>query len=267
MSSELVAAAAAAVTAAGVAATVPRSAIPSAGSVAAATRLPAASRTVPLAALGASALVLGAVAAGLPFLVVAAGTLAGGTTARLSARGRGERRAVRRRERVVDACEAMLGELQAGQSPSRAVERAAVVWPGLEPASRAARLGGDVPAALRNLAEVPGAAALHRLAGAWQVCGSTGSGLATAVDQVLAGVRAEHEVALLVRSELASARATARLLAVLPVLVLLMAQGIGARPWDFLFGTLPGQVILLLGTGLAVAGVLWLERIADEAQR
>jgi tight adherence protein B len=184
----------------------------------------------------------------------------------LGLRARRDRAAVRRRDRVVDSCEAMLGELHAGQPPSVALARAAVVWPELAPVAGTARLGGDVPAALRALAVRPGAGAVDRLAGAWQLCSVTGSGLAAALEQVLATVRAEHEVLLAVRSELASARATARLMAVLPVVVLVMAEGVGAGAWQFLLGTVAGHLVLLVGALLAVTGVLWLERIADEAQ-
>lgn len=184
----------------------------------------------------------------------------------LVGRARRDGRAAHRRQRVVEACEAMLGELVAGQPPVRALDRAADVWDELVPTAGAARLGADVPASLRPLADLPGGGAVGRLAGAWQLCGSSGSGLATALEQVLASVRAEHEVALAVRSELASARATARLLAVLPLMVLVMAQGIGADPWRFLLATVPGQVCLGAGVALAVCGVMWLERIADDAQ-
>ena len=206
------------------------------------------------------------VAAGVPVLLLPTAVLVAWASTTLVLRARRDSEAVTRRALVVDACEAMLGELQAGQPPSRALDRAMSTWPGLAPVARAARLDGDVPAALRTVSLLPGASALQRLAGAWQLCAATGSGLASAVEQVLATVRVEHEVVLAVRSELASARATARLLAVLPLLVLVMAHGIGADPWRFLLATVPGQMCLGLGGGLAVAGVMWLERIADDVQ-
>lgn len=207
-----------------------------------------------------------AAATDVPVLLLPTLALAAWATAVLVGRSRREAQAVRRRERVVDACEAMLGELVAGQPPVLALERAAEGWDELAPVAAGARLGADVPTALRPLGRLPGAGAVERLAGAWQLCGATGSGLASALQQVLGSVRAEHEVTLAVRSELASARATARLLAVLPLLVLVMGQGIGADPWHFLLATVPGQLCLGGGVTLAVAGVMWLERIADDAQ-
>lgn len=206
------------------------------------------------------------VAVGVPVLLLPTAVAVVWVTTALVARARRDAEAVDRRALVVDACEAMLGELLAGQPPFRALDRASATWPGLLPVARAARLDGDVPVALRTLSTLPGAAALDRLAAAWQLCAASGSGLGPALEQVLRTVRAEHEVVLAVRSELASARATAKLLAVLPVLVLVMAHGIGADPWRFLLGTVPGQLCLGAGVGLAVAGVTWLERIADDAQ-
>jgi tight adherence protein B len=211
------------------------------------------------------AVVAGALILGVPLLLLPTIGLVGWLVLTLLLRARGDRQADRRRTAVVDACEALLGELLAGRPPAAAVEGAAQVWSELTPAAGAAHLGADVPSCLRELSLLPGAVALGRVAGAWQLCSATGSGLAAALEEVLATVRADHEVALAVRSELASARATARLLAVLPVLVLVMGEGIGAEPWSFLLATTPGQLCLLAGALLAVTGVLWLERIADEA--
>ena len=217
--------------------------------------------------LGAGSVVAAiALLAGVQLLLLPTAALVTWAVAAAVVRARRDRQAVRRRGRVVDACEAMLGELEAGMPPSRALGAAATVWPELTPVAGAAQLGADVPHAMRTVAALPGAGALVRLAGAWQLCASTGSGLVAALDQVLATVRAEHEVVLAVRAELAAARATARLLAVLPLVVLVMAQGIGADPWDFLLATLPGQLCLGAGTVLAVSGVSWLDRIAADAQ-
>jgi tight adherence protein B len=221
-------------------------------------------RTAPVAV--AVGVVGGAALIDVPVLLLPTIALLGWAASVLVARARRDAQAVTRRERVVEACEAMLGELVAGRPPVQALDRAAGVWDELASTAGAAHLGVDVPTALRPLARLPGARAVDRLAGVWQLCGSSGSGLATALEQVLGSVRAEHEVALAVRSELSSARATARLLAVLPVLVLVMAQGIGADPWRFLLATVPGQLCLGTGVALGVAGVMWLERIADEAQ-
>jgi tight adherence protein B len=103
---------------------------------------------------------------------------------------------------------------------------------------------------------------VRRLAGAWEISASTGGGLVVAVEQVLATARAEEATARLVRAELASARATARLVTALPVVVLVAAQGAGARPWHFLLDTGAGVGCLGAGAALSFVGLAWIDRIA-----
>ena len=177
-------------------------------------------------------------------------------------RARGERRAHERRVQVVDYCEALVGELRSGQPVVRAVERSSETWHEARTIVSAAQLGASVPSSMRRLGEQPGAAALRKLAGAWEISASTGAGLVLAVEQVLATVRAEEATARLVRAELAAARATARLVTGLPLVVLLAAQGIGARPWHFLFDTTAGVTCLGGGVGLSLLGLAWIDRIA-----
>lgn len=215
--------------------------------------------------VGAPAVVMAALVAGLEgrhlalLAVVAVVTLGVG---RGVERSRRERRAQQRRLHVVDYCEALVGELRAGQPVTLAVGRSVEAWPDAHVVAAAATLGASVPAAMRRLAELPGASAVHRLAGAWEISASTGSGLVLAVEQVLATARAEEATSRLVRAELASARATARLVTGLPVVVLLAAQGIGARPWHFLLDTAAGVACLGAGVVLSLLGLAWIDRIA-----
>ncbi len=173
----------------------------------------------------------------------------------------------RRRAQVVEACEALLGELRSGRPLAASVRGAAETAPLLHPVASVTRLGGDVPDALRALARSPGAEGLARLAAAWSLCADTGSGLAVAVEHQLATARADLEVERSVQAELASARATARLVAVLPLVVLLAAQGIGASPWAFLLDTPAGLTCLGLGGTFGFAGLAWIERIGRDAAR
>lgn len=213
------------------------------------------------AAVGGAGLLLG-----VPLLLVpTAATLVWVAVVLVERRRRASAAEVRR-ERVVAAVEAMLGELGAGQPPGRALDCAVDAWPELAPAAAAHRLGSDVPGQVRRVADLPGAGALAQVAAAWELCGASGVSLGDALEQVLATVRAEHDVLLAVAGELAAARATVRLVAGLPLLVLGMGSGIGADPWAFLTGTAPGQLCLWAGVTLASAGVMWLERIADRAQ-
>ncbi|MPZ12782.1 MAG: hypothetical protein GEU89_21695, partial [Kiloniellaceae bacterium] len=81
--------------------------------------------------------------------------------------------------------------------------------------------------------------------------------LAVVLDRVSAALRAEQACADEVSASLGPPRATARLLAVLPVMGLVLGVGIGGDPVAFLFGTAPGNVCLALGCALALTGVWW----------
>lgn len=197
-------------------------------------------------------------------LVVLGATVAAGVLVR---RARAARLAERRRGTVVDVCEALVGELRAGQPVQDALEHAVEVWPELRAVAVAARLGADVPAALRRTAALPGAEGLREIASAWQVSHRSGAGLAGALSQVAETARARQSTRHLVRGELASAQATARLVALLPLASLAMSAGIGGHPWHFLLGTPVGLACLAAGGMCAFAGLLWLDRIAEAVLR
>jgi tight adherence protein B len=201
---------------------------------------------------------------GLRWLVVGAvlGTAAW-SVHRLWSRVRRRRATVATAEAVLSVCELLAAELAAGRAPPAALSRAAEDWPPLRPVAETAAFGGDVPDALVALSASPGARGLRLVGAAWSVTQHSGRGLAEALAQVAGAIRADQRTARVVAGELASARATARLVALLPVAALLMAAGGGGDPVGFLVGGPAG--ILCLGTGLAlgVAGVWWIESIAD----
>lgn len=187
--------------------------------------------------------------------------------ARLVVRHRADRRAAAVRARVVELCATLHAELAAGQGPGPALARAAADWPLLDPVVRTAATSGDVPAALRDLRSVPGAGELRVVAAAWQVAHRTGHGLADAVARVAEELRGAEQTRRVVTGELASARATARLVAGLPVVALLMGSGAGANPWAFLLGHPLGLACLGGGLGFVLAGLAWIEALARDVER
>ena len=182
---------------------------------------------------------------------------------RLGRRRQVARAADRTAERVLAVCDAMASDLAAGQPPLLSLRRAAEEWPDFAPVAVAGQMGADVPSQLRELAHRPGARQLRTLAATWQVAHDTGAGLAAAIGQAAEVIRDDRRTTRLVASELAAAHATARMLAVLPVGVLLLGAGVGGDPLGFLTGSMPGLGCLGLGLGLSFVGMLWLDRIAD----
>ena len=218
--------------------------------------------------LGAASVVLWGLSSAVTGTQLAVGVIASGTAlalARMVAASRRAEEAARRRRAVVDFCEALVGELRAGQPVLVALARSAPVWPEVAPLVTAARLDADLPAAFRRLSRSPGAESLAHLAAAWQLCAMTGGGLTSAAALVLETARAEAAALRQVEGEVASARATARLVAALPVIVLSAGQGLGARPWAFLLGHPAGVVCLGSGLALVLGGLAWIDRIAVAA--
>jgi len=240
----------------------PAGAVGSRSSAASTAGAPALRMSLPLLALGAAALLLVSWLDGTA-LVLGLELLAGGAAVLDGfRRGRAARAAERRRACVVETAEALAGELRAGQPVLRALARTVEVWPPLAVVEAAARLGADVPGALQQLARQPGAEELARVASAWRVSHESGAGLALALGQVAASARARQASRHVVVAELASAQATARMVALLPVAVLAMGSGLGGRPWHFLLATPPGLACLAAGGLAAWGGLRWIDRIA-----
>ncbi|WEP00263.1 type II secretion system F family protein [Streptomyces sp. FXJ1.172] len=211
-----------------------------------------------LALLGASVIPVVAGAAGVPVL----------------RRVRLARQAGRTRERRADAvialCGALAGEVRAGRQPGEALLRAARDCGGLGDAQAAvvaaARFGGDVPGALAAAARQPGAEGLLGLAACWRVAVDQGAGLAAGLDRLDAALRAERDQRADLQAQLAGARATAVLLAVLPALGLLLGTAMGAHPLHVLLHTGPGLACLVVGTAFEAAGLGWAARIVRGAE-
>lgn len=164
--------------------------------------------------------------------------------------------------RVLEACEGMAADLAVGQPQQMVLDRVAERWPPFAPVAMAGQVGADIPEAMRELANRRGGAALRRIAATWQVASATGSGLSDALEVAAEGVRTQRRITRLIETELAGAKATSKLLAILPLGVLLMGQGIGGEPFNFLTQSPFGLGCLALGAALTIAGIFWLDAIA-----
>ncbi|MET8801188.1 type II secretion system F family protein [Streptomyces sp. NPDC004546] len=217
-----------------------------------------------------------ALAAGLLFGLLGASVIpvvAGAAGVVVLRRVRLARQARRVRERRADAvialCGALAGEVRAGRQPGEALLRAARDSGGLGEAQAAvvaaARFGGDVPGALTAAARQPGAEGLLGLAACWRVAVDQGAGLAAGLDRLEAALRAERDQRADLRAQLAGARATTVLLAVLPALGLLLGSAMGADPLHVLLHTGAGLGCLAIGSAFEAAGMWWAVRIVRGA--
>ncbi|MEV7009564.1 type II secretion system F family protein [Streptosporangium sp. NPDC051022] len=172
----------------------------------------------------------------------------------------------------IELCHGLAAELAAGRTAGEALARAASAtdFPdpvALRPLVAAARDGGDIPTTLLAVAPEKGGEAFRELAACWRVSMTTGAGLAGLVDRVAASLREAQAHHQDLAAQLAGPRATARLLAFLPALGLLMAAGLGMSPLDFLFGSTAGIGCLAAGLALDGCGLWWTNRLVTRAQQ
>lgn len=152
--------------------------------------------------------------------------------------------------------------LRTGMIPSVAIQEASEGCESLRPAAAASRLGADVHVALAEVARIPGHEGFATVAAAWQVSARTGAPVAPVLHRVAEALRQEGQVRAVIDAELAAARASSRIMAVLPFLALLLGTLMGAEPMAFLGSHWMGEVLVFAGVALAVAGVFWTERLA-----
>ncbi len=184
---------------------------------------------------------------------------------RLPARRRVERQ---NRSAVLGLCAALVAELRGGRQPREALDRAGLAWPtGAPRALSAARGGDEVADALKLDAKEPGRGGLRALAVCWQVAEHHGTGLAAGVGQITTSLRTDEEHRRRLAAELAGPRATARLLALLPLVGIAMGQALDAEPLRMLVTTSWGRLALVAGISLEVCGTWWVNRIANDVER
>jgi tight adherence protein B len=167
------------------------------------------------------------------------------------------------------AIDVLVGELRVGAHPARAFSVAANETDGLvadscRAVAARARLGADVTAGLRSVAKTSALPAQwDRLAVCWQLGCEHGLAISTLMRAAQRDIVERQRFSGQVMSVLAGARATAAILASLPLLSILLGQLIGADPVAFLLGGRAGGWLLVAGVTLVCGGLLWSDRITD----
>jgi tight adherence protein B len=197
--------------------------------------------------------------------VTAAVLIVVATASRLAGQDVSRRRAERSRVEVAHACGVLSSQVRVGRVPAEALSSAADDCPVLADASRAQELGGDVTVVWRNASSRPGQRGLEDLARAWSVSSNTGAPLAHGLEQVVDALTADVALRTVVAGELSAPRATGKIMAVLPLCGVGMGYLLGGDPLHFLLSNPYGWGCLVVGVGLAAAGVLWIDTLSRRA--
>jgi tight adherence protein B len=155
--------------------------------------------------------------------------------------------------------------VEAASEPLRSLLRPAAAVAGRGDATDVADAVAKAAAASRGSSR-RGSDGLDRLVACWRVAARSGATLAPAIDRVADSLQDDVELRRALAAALAGPRATVRLLAGLPLVGLLLATAIGARPLAFLLGSRAGICCLGAAGLLDAAGVGWARRISRRAQ-
>jgi len=158
----------------------------------------------------------------------------------------------------------LIGELEAGARPQAALTAARDAAPLHAAAFDAAvaASSGSADAGTALLAYP----ATRSIGLAWQLGADTGVALAGVLERVAADLQAEQEHRRTVETVLAGPRASALMLAGLPLVGIVLGGAMGARPLTVLTSSLGGQLLCLVGVLLDVAGLMWTRRLLRRAE-
>ncbi|MBF6216042.1 type II secretion system F family protein [Nocardia puris] len=166
---------------------------------------------------------------------------------------------------LLDALEAVIGELRVGAHPAAAAEVAARESGGA--AARAfavgaarSRLGGSAADGVRD-ADAVIAPELTRVADAWSIAERHGLALADLLTAARTDLLGRVRFRSRTTAALAGPRASATVLSTLPLLGLALGQLMGANPLGILLTSPAGAILLPLGAALACTGLLWSDAI------
>jgi tight adherence protein B len=205
----------------------------------------------------------------LPLTTVLAAAVLAATVVVRYRRSRHARRGMGESRALGTAIDVLAGELRAGAQPVRALnaaagETAGTVADSCRAVAARARLGADVADGLRGVADtsaLPGQ--WEHLSVCWQLACEHGLAMSTLMRAAQRDIVERQRFSARVTSAMAGARATATILASLPVVLVLLGQLSGARPVAFLLGGHAGGWLLVGGLTLACGGLLWCDRITD----
>lgn len=171
---------------------------------------------------------------------------------------------------LAEAVRAVVAGLRAGAHPatvadSVATDAAPRPQRVLRELAATARLGvAPETVALPTGEDAATGQAVRRLQRAWSLAQRHGLPLAEVLDSVRRDLDATARFAGQTDARMAGPRASAVVLALLPVFGLLLGEAMGARPGHVLLTTTPGQVLLVLGAALILAGVAWTVRLTRQ---
>lgn len=171
---------------------------------------------------------------------------------------------------LAEAVRAVVAGLRAGAHPATIADSVAVdaaSQPGqmLRELAATARLGvGPETIALPAGEDPVTGQAVRRLQRAWALAQRHGLPLAEVLDSVRRDLDATARFTGQTDARMAGPRASAAVLALLPMFGLLLGEAMGARPGRVLLTTTPGQVLLVLGAALIFAGVAWTVRLTRQ---
>jgi len=208
----------------------------------------------------------------MPLTTVLAVVIVGATVSLRYRRRRRAGRGTQEGQALESALEILVGELRVGAQPVQAFSVAADETDGpvaaaLRAMAARARLGADVSGGLRAAAlssALP--AQWERLAVCWQLAGEHGLAISTLMRAAQRDIAERQRFSAKVAAGMAGARATAAILAGLPLLGVLLGQLIGARPLSFLLSGHAGGWLLVIGVVLVCCGLLWSDRITDRVE-
>lgn len=166
-----------------------------------------------------------------------------------------------------EALGGLVAELRAGAHPALAVdgviaEASPAVAPVLRAIGAASRLGGDVGTALAGVAEKSPSlrGPVAQLGRAWTLAHRHGVPLAEVLEAVRRDLDTGIRFADQLRARMAGPRASAAVLAALPLLGVLLGEAMGAHPIRVLASP-GGGFLLLTGCVLLCVGAVWCSRI------